>query len=87
MPGVGIESKKIAEGLCGDNSPRDSVVFANDFLEDGFEIIPAAATQVGAVILGILCLSMAIYSRDVGHDRLASGSESSVPYERYCKLN
>jgi hypothetical protein len=29
-----------------------------------------------AVILGILWLSRAIYSRDVGHDRFSSGSES-----------
>ena len=43
---VWIESKKITEGLYGDNRPGNSVLFRYGFLEDFLQGFPAATTQL-----------------------------------------
>ncbi len=43
---VWIESKKITEGLYGDNRPGNSVLFRHGLLEDFLQSFPAATTQL-----------------------------------------
>jgi len=40
-------SKKITEGLYGDNRPGNSVLFRHGFLEDFFQGFPAATAEIG----------------------------------------
>ncbi len=42
-----IESKKITEGLYGNNCPRHSAIFGNGFLKKLFQRFPSTATEIG----------------------------------------
>jgi hypothetical protein len=44
---VWIESKKIAEGLYGNNCPRYSAIFGDGFLKELFQGFPAATAEIG----------------------------------------